>query len=738
MKRLRVSVSLAVAMLAVPAALSANTTYLQPEGDATSTPGHTIVVYYQTDARAALDVEATVYRVSGERYVESAQRALTERELSPLAQVESARSKPVKDDAWRREVDLAPLSAGPYAIVAKVGNATSVSMLDVTTVGLTVANSNDGENVYMPTDLRTFAAAPEATLSLVGAKGASAVATAEGFARIPVRAGTVVVRGRDGSIAFSQNQTCCYAAQQGQNDVGIVQADRPVYRPGDNVYLRAIVRRGGIGDYRIPSGSLHLRVQAPDGSDVANRDLAVSAFGTVNAVVRLPEDAAVGQYSATIGTLARSILVAAYKKPEYEIAFAGTPSHAIGGAGMPFAISARYFFGRPAGGMNVHYEAYEEPIWYDRWWGPYASFVRSSGLWNRQGSPLGSGDAVTDANGRATFTLSTKKVTSDTNVTIRATARDASGRTVTLSQNVLLTAASFRIWAAPDDWFGSPGQRTTLRVHVTGYDADKPIGGIETRVLVRRTRWDGNKEVDDGVTSLSATTGADGEAAISWTPQRAGSYRFEVSAQDEAGRPATSQTYFWVTDESWLAPIEQPMLVPDKTAVDPGQSATLLLVIPHPNRDLLLLTSNGRIYDARVVHVTGTSLRVSVSVPPDAASFGVTALLPTENGVEQATASLTVSRPERALHVSLAPRKQRYEPGERAIFDLRVTDARGRPARAEFGLGVVDQAIYAVQADDDTDPVATFYRGDAYVYGSGTWFRPNNGVAAGRMEELTP
>ena len=737
--RMRLTVPLfAFALLLLPGALSANTTYLQSEGDTVSTPGHAIVVYYQTDAKASTDVEAAVYRISVQRYVTSNEKSLTERELTPFAQVESTRSKPVKDDTWRREVDFAPLHVGTYALVAKVGDATSISTLDVTTVGLTVANASRGDSVYMPTDVRTFGVYPGATLSLETAQGSSAIPVVAGLARVPAGTGTVVVRARDGSIAFARNESP-YASQNGEaSDVGIVQSDRPVYRPGDTVYLRAILRRGNIAAYRIPAGPIHLRVRAPDGGDVANRDLAVSAFGTVNAAVRLPEDAVPGSYSASVGTLQRQILVAAYKKPEYEITLANTPEHAIGGTAVPIVIGARYFFGRPAGGMTVHYEALEQPLWYGRWWGPYASYVESAGLWNRQSSTqLGSGDGVTDASGRVAFTLATKPVTADTNVTMTASARDASGRTVTLSRDVLITAASFRIWAAPDDWFGTPGQRTTLRVHVSGYDGDKPVAGVSTRVLVRRTHWDGGKEVDDETSSLVATTGADGEAAIPWTPQHAGSYRFEISAQDGAGRTATSQTYFWVTDDSWMAPIEQPMLVPDKTAVGAGETANILLAIPHPNRDVLLVTTSDRIDEARVVHVAGTSLRVGVSVPSDAASFGVTALLPTENGVESAGTQITVVRPERALYVTISPGKKRYEPGERATFDVRAVDAAGRPQRAEFGLGVVDQAIYAVQAEEAVDPVSVLYGASGYVYGSGTWFRPNNGlVEAGRTSDV--
>ena len=130
------------------------------------------------------------------------------------------------------------------------------------------------------------------------------------------------------------------------------------------------------------------------------------------------------------------------------------------------------------------------------------------------------------------------------------------------------------------------------------------------------------------------------------------------------------------------------------------------------------MVGTDRLSDARVVHASGTTTSVDVEAPRDAATFSIIAMLPGENGVTQAQTTITVAPPARALRVTIAAAKKRYAPGERARFDVRVVDAQGHPQRAELGLGVVDESIYAVQAEDATDALDVFYGGSAYVYGS--------------------
>ena len=62
------------------------------------------------------------------------------------------------------------------------------------------------------------------------------------------------------------------------------------------------------------------------------------------------------------------------------------------------------------------------------------------------------------------------------------------------------------------------------------------------------------------------------------------------------------------------------------------------------------------------------------------------------------------------LNVNIATDKPQYRPGETAQYSIEVTGADGKPApRAEFSLGVVDEAIYAIRRDTTQDLLAFFF-----------------------------
>src|SRR5205807_5892064 len=50
-----------------------------------------------------------------------------------------------------------------------------------------------------------------------------------------------------------------------------------------------------------------------------------------------------------------------------------------------------------------------------------------------------------------------------------------------------------------------------------------------------------------------------------------------------------------------------------------------------------------------------------------------------------------------------------FKPGEAAKYNITAKDAAGRPVAGEFSLGVVDEAIYAVEPDRMPDIHQFFY-----------------------------
>lgn len=716
------------------------------------TPGHPLLLQYGTNAERAQTIRVSVYRISEKAYVDDALEvaALTEASARRGRLVATAKSvPPAAPDEWERRVEVPALPAGLYAVVAQMGKATVVNALDVTTVGIVRTDSYAPSQAVLivPIDLRSFDRyAAGARVQTAGANaGENAgrdVPLVDGIARWdPLQSGAsegIVVRVPDGSVAV-QRIDGAGTATPAPREIGYVQSDRPVYRPGDTVALRVLVRDGFMGAFSLPQGTRRVRVQAPDGSDVYSHDVAFSDFGTLSASVRLPQDAQTGSYSVTVGdAISSTVLVAAYKKPEYELQAIDAPRFVVGGESASFGIAARYFFGRPAAGLTVHYVVRSTPHDYWWWWGPYGTIVENFGVWRREeGKEIASGTVRTDAAGRAPVAFATNAVKNDNDLQATIDARDASGRTVSTTVTVLETAAALQTGIAPDQWFGQAGVRQSIRVTTRGYAAeDERVGNVPVHVTIAGRRWEKDREVQISQAAFDVTTDARGDASLDWTPAQGGDYILTARAYDAAGRVATATTYLWVLaggENAWLAPIERPILVAQRQTVEPAGRARFVLALPKSGRDAIVVASTDRVVSAQIVHVAGTSALVSVDVPADATSMNVTALLPNENGVDQASTSVTVAPAERVLRVSVTPGKARYAPGERATFAVRAVDAQGRPQRAELGIGVVDEAIYAVARDESGDPVEAFYGASVNAYGTASWFRPNAGRALGMV-----
>ncbi|NIO67609.1 MAG: hypothetical protein GTN71_00725, partial [Anaerolineae bacterium] len=55
-------------------------------------------------------------------------------------------------------------------------------------------------------------------------------------------------------------------------------------------------------------------------------------------------------------------------------------------------------------------------------------------------------------------------------------------------------------------------------------------------------------------------------------------------------------------------------------------------------------------------------------------------------GVKIGYAELTVESAEKELMISLSPEKERYQPGERVVCNVRTADGEGHPLSAEVSL----------------------------------------------------
>lgn len=729
-KRLSFFVAAICAMLTGASAQSH--TYLWSWGSDIQTPGHPVVFDYYTNAGRDIALTVDLYRVPLERVVASVRdgRSFQATDAATLTRVGHATASYVANTYSDDRRVVVPVSGtGYFLAVAHLGDATDVKLVDVTSFGLAtiVAGSN---RLLFATDLSSFNHATGVRVSVeVRDRSIELAFNSSGLYVLPQRAwnhGVVFAQARDGSAYV---QSVDRYGSQAVQELSYIQTDRPIYRPGQWIDLRAIVRAGTIGDYTIPSGNRAVRVTAPDGTTVFSRTLPLSAFGSVHASVPLAPDASLGGYTITVGASTRVVYVAAYKKPEYELNLTPSKTFVVGGDRISFALGARYFFGRPAAGMHLHYTAYRQsqPVF---WWGPY-DFIEGN-RWYGSRTKVAEGEFVTDAEGHNTVALDTTKATGLEQLTVTVDGRDASGRTVTTDATIPLTPASFSLALEPRDWFAQAGVGTPITIHARSY-TDAPRAAAKIDVTIHGERYDrrSGREIETGETHVSVTTDEHGDATFTWVPKEGGSYRFSAVSSDERGLEAKAGLYLWALgagEESWFAPMERPVIIAEKKSFKPGERPRVLITLPKPGRDVAIVVVSDRLVDARVLHVQGTTTAFEVPVPKDTSHLAVTAMLPNESGIDTATAQIVIAPAPRTLSVTLAPRKPRYAPGERALFDVHVSDLQGKPVRAELGLGVVDEALYAVQAENAGDPFETFYDRTAYAWGNAPWYQPNRGL----------
>ena len=93
----------------------------------------------------------------------------------------------------------------------------------------------------------------------------------------------------------------------------------------------------------------------------------------------------------------------------------------------------------------------------------------------------------------------------------------------------------------------------------------------------------------------------------------------------------------------------------------------------------------------------------------NAPNFYVSAAFLQGNELHQGSKSINVPSDAFKLKVQLQPSKPQFQPGEAASYSLIAKDAQGKPVSAEFSLGVVDEAIYAIRPDNTTDILEFFY-----------------------------
>ena len=509
-----------------------------------------------------------------------------------------------------------------------------------------------------------------------------------------------------------------------RNLKGYTYTDRPVYRPGDTVHFKTIIRAQTPSGYIIPHGEdLKLEMRDPQSYQVIwTQSIKLSDMGTAYWNYPIPEDAHLGSYYLSMQMGERYVegtnfSVEEYKKPEYAVKVTAQTPRVLQGQTIKATIDARYYFGEPVANAKVKWVVHTSPYW------PTGSSEDED---QADAGPGGddNGDeyddggeqeqeksGVLDANGTLQIEVPTKVNPKKQDQVYRIEARvtDAGNREIAGHGYAVATYGSFFLTAEPNSYVYSKGSTATISVTAQDYDK-KPVA---TSFRVEMQRWNWHSKSGPVVMSTQGQTDASGKAQVTLTIPDSGEFRVVVSANTPENRQVEATAYLWAPGQSaaWYGTQQERIqIVADKKSYQPGDVAHVLIVTGSGPATVLVTAEGNALYSGQVITSNGGSVAVDVPVKPEyAPNFYVGAVFIRDNKLFEGSKSLSVPPTAHELNVQLVPSKPQYLPGEAASYTIKASDSSGKPAVAEFSLGVVDEAIYAIKPDTAGTILNAFY-----------------------------
>lgn len=505
--------------------------------------------------------------------------------------------------------------------------------------------------------------------------------------------------------------------------VGWVYTDKPIYRPGHTAHIKGVLRwrqRDAVRPF--DRSSVEVVVADPNDKVIARATRPVDEFGAVTLSVTVPDTASLGAYTVRLNSedhqATGSFEVQEYRRPEFEVTVTPAQRFAVQGTEAVVRVQARYYFGQPVANGRVRYSVSQQPYYSPLSWDEGFEGENSSGGWygNVQDTE---GRLQLDAEGRGEIRIPLGVTERPTDYSVRVDARvtDASRREVSDATVVHATYGTMLVAGRLDRYVYKPGEQASVGIRTVAYTGEPQAGQPVTLTLERLTYPEGYYGEPTATAAGSATARTDEAGRATATlpvPKETGSYRIRLSVP--AGpRSAEDTVWFWVpgpgesTDTSVDRYIE---VIPDRRSYAPGDTARLGIRGETLSGPVLVTKEGQQVSWAKVMRLEAGA---PIEVPITAGDVGDIAVHVTwlrEGRITYGERRLSVPATSRTLQVRLEADRPTARPQEPGVFTVRVTDAEGRPVRAQLSLGVIDEAVYGVKADDTPDPVRVFHRRD--------------------------
>ncbi len=580
----------------------------------------------------------------------------------------------------------------------------------------------------------------------------------------------VVIAQKDGDLSGTANTWASgvepyeFGLSQGwegeaPQTASFVFTDRGIYRPGDTVYIKGVVRYRKVGSLKMPSAKSTFSVRVADSRDqqVKAGNVTMTKFGTFAWEVKIPKDAPTGYYGISASgsgetgglELNGSFRVEEYRAPQFRVEVQTAKKSYVAGEALEAKVLARYLFGGAMADAKTKWSVNRSSTAFSADGMPEFTFAQETWWWD-DGQPeeasgfFASGDGRVDVRGELPIVPGKVEAPGEKpwTYTVEGEVEDVNRQAVAGRKEVVVHPGQFYVGLKSPTGFMQAGTEYALDTVVVDTEGKRVKGRkLEVNVFARVWKSVKKKDATGGFSTISEPeekkvhscaleSSADGAVPCKFKPADPGFYIVKAKVQDDSARAHSASIGVYVTGSGFVAwqrtDTDRIELVPDKTKYDVGDVAKVLVKSPYPEARALLTVEREGVLSRQPLALKGSVTAVEIPITEDMVPnvfAGVVLMHPRvpSGGIETGDdpgrpnariglAKLSVEKKTKRLAVKVTTDKPEYQPGQEVKVSLDLVDSKGGAAPdAEVTLYAVDEAVLMLTDYQTPDPIASIF-----------------------------
>ncbi|HLP59020.1 MAG TPA: MG2 domain-containing protein, partial [Candidatus Deferrimicrobium sp.] len=478
--------------------------------------------------------------------------------------------------------------------------------------------------------------------------------------------------------------------------------DRPLYRPGQEVFYKGIARDFISENYQ-PTVSIPVEVSVydPQGNKVTTDKTTITPMGTFNGKLQLNEESPLGTYKLIAEIQGKSFQaefkIQEFRKPRFlvDVKLEGSE---VSGSKINATVIGKYYYGPPVQDASLRYYVYRTRF-YVPWWADddYGWYYSDAEYRSTTRELTAEGQGTLDQTGNFNFSFETKRDSEDYTYIVEVRVRDKSDYTVTSTSTIKTSAGQFNIGIRSQQLIYAANQDVSVTFYTLAPN-NRPINaGFEFKAI-QMTGQDKNVK-ESVIFSKHLESDKNGKATVTFKAKKGGHVILAAKGLDKFNNVIEA------TSSIWIAAGDQPVsyagegieIVTDKTGYRVGDNAKFLVLSRVPDVPFLFTVEGGNLYYYKVHKFTGNSCLIEIPLKAQyTPNVFVQAATIVNDQFFQRQKTVIIPPAEKFLNVSITSDKQVYQPGDTVKAKIKVLDYKKQPVTAEVSLGVVDETIYAL------------------------------------------